>query len=614
MAMTDGEDPERWWAHINPVSMSTRLMGPGSRLDTIDDHAAAWNWQKIRGFGDSLAEKLRVALILSEQHSTLHTQFTASFPDSTTKGWEKMVKAWEVNPSRANPFNDGVTHSTVAEVRLALAQEETLAPPTIGQETSLHMFVYQGLELEEDQRALEASIKEKTTIQAVEAQEKRNALARRIVSWCGLQAFYMPIVQRDVNPSSAPIPHSERFRLQLPSQLPPSPELALVQSVEVRLRVAQADDALAEIRRLLRISAGLRDHKQTQIGYSQQSNTRMRAVISRYHSKLDLVSNRYRVAYKALVALDEGGDWKNRLLELKPEDVRWPAPVRTWTLRLLRRAQTWIKVYALSGLVLEPGHIDGKKKLNLFTKKCDVSCSIYAGRPRGGKAKPRYFGIIDGLQSLYFNGFDGLNDSYKLLALKSFGYFDVLYGLLLLYFTSTGLTVQSHCRHFNVLDGLLLLYFNVFDVTSTFLTVPSNCRYFDVFDVTSAILMVRSYCDYFDDFDGSKLLYSDEIDVTLTKFTIYSHSELKVLINMFSELKSKVSLSLDAWTSSNQHAFLVIVAHFVANDGVLEEVLIDFQEIIGAHSGANLAAVVWKTMNYFGLVGKVPFPFHRWFA
>jgi hypothetical protein len=49
-ARTDGEDPERWWAHINPVSMSTREMTPGARHDTIDDHAAAWNWRKIVGF------------------------------------------------------------------------------------------------------------------------------------------------------------------------------------------------------------------------------------------------------------------------------------------------------------------------------------------------------------------------------------------------------------------------------------------------------------------------------------------------------------------------------------------------------------------------------------
>src|SRR5262245_61561323 len=50
-ARTNGEDVERWWAHVNPISMSTKEMSAGARWDTIDDHAAAWNWRKIIGFG-----------------------------------------------------------------------------------------------------------------------------------------------------------------------------------------------------------------------------------------------------------------------------------------------------------------------------------------------------------------------------------------------------------------------------------------------------------------------------------------------------------------------------------------------------------------------------------
>ena len=50
-ARTNGEEPERWWAHMNPISMSTKEMGQGSRHDTIDDHAVAWNWRKITGLG-----------------------------------------------------------------------------------------------------------------------------------------------------------------------------------------------------------------------------------------------------------------------------------------------------------------------------------------------------------------------------------------------------------------------------------------------------------------------------------------------------------------------------------------------------------------------------------
>ena len=51
LGRTNGEEPERWWAHINPVSMSTREMGAGARHDVIDDHAASWNWHKIINFG-----------------------------------------------------------------------------------------------------------------------------------------------------------------------------------------------------------------------------------------------------------------------------------------------------------------------------------------------------------------------------------------------------------------------------------------------------------------------------------------------------------------------------------------------------------------------------------
>jgi hypothetical protein len=50
-ARTNGEDIERWWAHINPVSMSTKEMSPGARHDVLDDHAAAWNFRKIVNFG-----------------------------------------------------------------------------------------------------------------------------------------------------------------------------------------------------------------------------------------------------------------------------------------------------------------------------------------------------------------------------------------------------------------------------------------------------------------------------------------------------------------------------------------------------------------------------------
>jgi len=36
-----------------------------------------------------------------------------------------------------------------------------------------------------------------------------------------------------------------------------------------------------------------------------------------------------------------------------------------------------------------------------------------------------------------------------------------------------------------------------------------------------------------------------------------------------------------------------------------EELLIDFHELVGEHSGENMAEVVWKTLEMYGLLGQV---------
>jgi len=85
-----------------------------------------------------------------------------------------------------------------------------------------------------------------------------------------------------------------------------------------------------------------------------------------------------------------------------------------------------------------------------------------------------------------------------------------------------------------------------------------------------------------------------------------------------------VSLSLDAWTSSNGHAFLAIVMHWINDDWKLgmpffkywipvcstiliisEELLVDFHELVGEHLGENLAHAIYDTLNLYGLKGQV---------
>ena len=122
----------------------------------------------------------------------------------------------------------------------------------------------------------------------------------------------------------------ETICLWLPSSMPSSLRTigctaGLIQK-ETKLRLAQADDALNDLRRQLRISATLRDHKNANIGgTSQRMATRMRTLMTRFHDKTHRSARRYCAAYNALSILDPNGAWRTRLRPLNhSEDLRLP--------------------------------------------------------------------------------------------------------------------------------------------------------------------------------------------------------------------------------------------------------------------------------------------------
>jgi Kyakuja-Dileera-Zisupton transposase len=48
---TDGEGVERNWSWLNGTAASTSQMGPGSRMDTLDDFMGFYNHQKVVNLG-----------------------------------------------------------------------------------------------------------------------------------------------------------------------------------------------------------------------------------------------------------------------------------------------------------------------------------------------------------------------------------------------------------------------------------------------------------------------------------------------------------------------------------------------------------------------------------
>ena len=172
-----------------------------------------------------------------------------------------------------------------------------------------------------------------TSKQQADLQEKRTSLLRRIHRWREVQLVYTPCVAPLFAPSlnipdeRRPVEHAEAIHLHLPSSLP----VNLRQSItdvcerERRLREAQADDSLAEIRRQRRIIKGLWQFKKLNVaGMGNKPNTRMRTLYNRFNNKTQRCAERYRAARRALLALDPNGLWCARLRHLNADDIRGP--------------------------------------------------------------------------------------------------------------------------------------------------------------------------------------------------------------------------------------------------------------------------------------------------
>lgn len=92
---------------------------------------------------------------------------------------------------------------------------------------------------------------------------------------------------------------------------------------ELRFRLAQAEDALLNLRKHLRVKDLVSDFKlQHTAGTGQKANTRMRSLEARYEAIIQRTAARYRAARVALHSLDPNGDWKNKFLVLDKKDVR----------------------------------------------------------------------------------------------------------------------------------------------------------------------------------------------------------------------------------------------------------------------------------------------------
>jgi hypothetical protein len=58
--------------------------------------------------GQSLASKLQAAVRQHAKHTTILAHFTAKFSSELVEEWESMIREWDKNPSKLNPYDEPV--------------------------------------------------------------------------------------------------------------------------------------------------------------------------------------------------------------------------------------------------------------------------------------------------------------------------------------------------------------------------------------------------------------------------------------------------------------------------------------------------------------------------
>ncbi|KAM6501762.1 hypothetical protein JOM56_001739 [Amanita muscaria] len=325
MGRTCGEEIETSWAQTNALGTSTREMGPGARHETLNDQWGGFNFRKITGFRVLFLKRLKEAHLMREKHREIFSNFSRT-----------------ADQSKPNPFDEPVSATSLQDVRLELAKEDAAEAATCSNKMTLTSFFMTGLDLEEQQRRLRleaAQVKKSPSPkQQADLEDKRTLLLRHIQCWREFQLVHTPCVGPWLAASLSPAALdgktifsevAESVPLYLPSSLPADlrrlPEMSSVIEKECRLRIAQADDALAGIRHQRRIISGLWQFKRLNVnGTGNKANTRMLTLFNRFNLHTQRFVQRYRAAHSALLTLDPEGSWCTRLHKLHDADVRGP--------------------------------------------------------------------------------------------------------------------------------------------------------------------------------------------------------------------------------------------------------------------------------------------------
>ncbi|KAF6741938.1 hypothetical protein DFP72DRAFT_994736 [Ephemerocybe angulata] len=304
----DGEAPERGWADTNPLGPSTREMGPGTRRDTLDSHFGDYNWRKITDLGSSLLKKNEQRGSNVAEHVIAHQELEETLDSADVERWKLTMANWEKDPKNPSPFE-------MIVVRRVMADDETEALKTgmdfsLSSEISPSALISRGLDLEAEQRALKSQMKQVWTHsqdrELTRLQLRSNALIRKIESWYEILQLYIPssvILRKQQSAQVSVQPYN--LPLWLPSEIGSRAicDRRLIE-IEYDLRIAQAQEALTNVKRHLQRRVTVRDLKARWLR-GQGANTRALSLLGSIEDRISTARDEYRQSRLAIISLEK---------------------------------------------------------------------------------------------------------------------------------------------------------------------------------------------------------------------------------------------------------------------------------------------------------------------
>ncbi len=112
--------------HINALTASTREMGPGNKHETLNDHWASWNWQKVRKLGTHFniiytfqCTDVKLGVFLLQKlkdvignHAQQQVQFLELLDTCSESGsakikqWDTLIHEWEEDHTKVDPYDE----------------------------------------------------------------------------------------------------------------------------------------------------------------------------------------------------------------------------------------------------------------------------------------------------------------------------------------------------------------------------------------------------------------------------------------------------------------------------------------------------------------------------